>query len=399
VTFALNPFRADPATPPANRWPAVVSIMAGIFAIVTAEILPIGLLLPIAAEFSVSPGVSGVMMTVPGLVAAVTAPLATVLTARADRRTMLMVWTALLAASNLICAVAGEFWMILAARVMVGVVIGGFWSIGAGLAGRLVETRHVSRATSTIFLAVPLGSVLGVPLGTFVADVAGWRAAFVGLTALSVAVLLALACTVPALATHEVTRVSVLGRLLRVRGVRVGLLITFLVVLAHFGTYTYVTAFLTEDTGIGLAAVSALLLLYGAAGLAGNAIAGATMGRSLRATFGCAAALIACATALLPVVGDHLAGAVVLLVLWGVGYGAVPACSQTWLARASNGADEAATVLFTSSFQATISIGALLGGVLVDGLSAAALMVAGGVVAGVAAIVVAVSAAVTRLDP
>lgn len=389
MTFALNPFRTDSAAAPPNRWPAVLSIMAGIFAIVTAEILPIGLLLPIASEFGVTPGVSGAMMAIPGLVAAVAAPLATLLTARADRRTMLVVWTALLAVSNLICAVACEFWMILAARVLVGVVIGGFWSIGAGLSGRLVESRHVARATSTIFLAVPLGSVLGVPLGTFVADVAGWRNAFVGLTALSAAVLIALVCTVPALPAHDVTRLSVLGGLLRLRDVRIGLLITFLVVLAHFGTYTYVSAFLSDVTDIGLAAVSALLLLYGAAGLAGNAIAGATMGRNLRATFGCAAALIAFAALLLPVVGGHLAGAVVLLLLWGLGYGAVPACSQTWLARASNGADEAATVLFTSSFQATISIGALLGGVLVDGVSVAALMVAGGVVAAVASIVVA----------
>lgn len=388
MTFALNPFRADPAAPPSNRWLAVVSIMAGIFAIVTAEILPIGLLLPIASEFAVTPGVSGVMMTVPGFVAAVAAPLATVATARLDRRTMLMVWTALLVVSNLICAVAADFWMILAARVLVGVVIGGFWSIGAGLSGRLVESRHVARATSTIFLAVPLGSVLGVPLGTFVADVAGWRAAFVGLTALSAVVLIALACTVPALPAAEVTRLSVLGRLLRVRDVRVGLLITFLVVLAHFGTYTYVSAFLTEVTGVGLAAVSALLLLYGAAGLAGNAIAGVTLGRSVGATFGCAAALIAIATLLLPVIGGHVGGAVVLLLLWGVGYGAVPACSQTWLARASGGADEAATVLFTSSFQVTISIGALLGGVLIDGVSVVALMVAGGAVAAVASVVV-----------
>jgi predicted MFS family arabinose efflux permease len=388
VTFALNLFRTDPAAPPSNRWLAVVSIMAGIFAIVTAEILPIGLLLPIASEFAVTPGVSGVMMTVPGFVAAVAAPLATVATARVDRRTMLMVWTALLVVSNLICAVAADFWMILAARVLVGVVIGGFWSIGAGLSGRLVEARHVARATSTIFLAVPLGSVLGVPLGTFVADVAGWRAAFVGLTALSAVVLIALACTVPALPAAEVTRLSVLGRLLRVRDVRVGLLITFLVVLAHFGTYTYVSAFLTEVTGVGLAAVSALLLLYGAAGLAGNAIAGMTLGRSVGATFGCAAALIAIAALLLPVIGGHFAGAVVLLLLWGVGYGAVPACSQTWLARASGGAAEAATVLFTSSFQATISIGALLGGVLIDGVSVVALMVAGGAVAAVASVVV-----------
>jgi predicted MFS family arabinose efflux permease len=271
--------------------------------------------------------------------------------------------------------------MILAARVLVGVVIGGYWSNGARLACRLVTDGRVARATSTIFLAVPLGSVLGVPLGTFVADVAGWRNAFVVLTVLSSAVLVALVCTVPALPAVDVTRLSVLGRLLRVRDIRIGLLVTFLVVLAHFGTYTYVSAFLEDATGVGLASVSALLLVYGVAGLVGNVVAGSAMVRSLRATFGVAAALIAFATLLLPVIGGHVGGALVLLILWGLGYGAVPACSQTWLARASGGADEAASVLFTSSFQATISVGALLGGVVIDGTSSSVLMVAGGAVA------------------
>jgi predicted MFS family arabinose efflux permease len=381
--------------PPANRWSGVMSVMAGIFAIVTAEILPIGLLLPIAAEFSVSAGVSGAMMVIPGVVAAVAAPAATVATARIDRRTMLIAWTALLAASNLVCALAGAFWMILLARVLVGVVIGGFWSIGAGLARRLVEERMVPRATSTVFLAVPLGSVLGVPAGTLIADVAGWRAAFWALSALTAAVLAALIVTLPPMAPQVPTRLRVLGGLLTRRDVQLGLIVTFAVVLAHFGTYTYVSAFLDEVTGVGLGTIGVLLLVYGGAGLAGNALAGVALRAHPTATFGAAATAIAVATLLLPVIGGQPAGAVVLLVLWGLGYGAVPACSQTWLVNASCGADEAATVLFTSSFQATISAAALLGGTVVDGTSVTTLMTAGGLVAAVGVVVIAASAART----
>lgn len=359
--------------------------MAGIFAIVTSEILPIGLLLPIAAEFRLTAGVSGVMMTVPGLVAAVTAPLATAFTRATDRRTMSLVWMGLLAASNLICALATDFWMILGARVLVGIVIGGFWSIGPGLAGRLVQRSRVGRATSTIFLAVPLGSVLGVPLGTFTADVAGWRAAFVGLTVVSLAVLVALACTLPSLPAGGGTRLSAIAGALRLRGIRTGLLVTFLVVMAHFATYTYVSAFLEGVTALDLGAISAVLLAYGGAGLAGNLLAGATIERYLQATFTVAAASIASATLLLPVFGVHPAGALILLLLWGFGYGAVPVCSQTWLARASGGTGEVGSVLFTSSFQATISVGALVGGAVLDGASTVALMLIGGTVAVVAA--------------
>ena len=382
MTLQPKIFEDRLATRARSRWPAVWSVMAGIFVIVTAGILPIGLLLPISAEFAVSAGTCGLLMTVPGLVAAVAAPLATVATARVDRRVMLSVWLVVLTASNVVSAVASEFWMLLAARVLVGVVIGGFWSIGAGLASRLVDERAVARATSTIFLAVPLGSVLGVPIGTFIADVAGWRTAFVCLGAATL-VVVALVATLPALPPQRVTRLAVLRGLLARRQVRIGLLVTFTVVVAHFGTYTYVSAFLEEVTRVDLGTISVLLLVYGAAGLAGNVIAGVAIAKSLRATFATTAALIAVATVVLTVAGTGVVAVVGLLILWGAAYGAVPACSQTWLARASDGADEAATVLFTSSFQATISIAALLGGLVIDGASLTALMLLGGAAAAV----------------
>ncbi|HEX2285914.1 MAG TPA: MFS transporter [Mycobacterium sp.] len=362
--------------------------MLGIFVIVTAEILPIGLLIPIAASFDISDGTAGLTMTLPGFVAAVAAPVMTVSTARVDRRVMLCLWMGVLAASNFLCAFATDFWMILAARLMVGLVIGGFWSIGAGLADRLVHERDVPRATSVIFVAVPLGSVLGVPAGTFIADVLAWRWAFVVLGVSTMGVLLALSTLLPSLPAVHVTGLHALRALARHRTVRVGLIATFLIVLAHFGTYTYVTPFLEQVTRIDLGVISSLLLAYGVAGIVGNFLVGSTMRRHLRETFGAAACLIAGATLLLPLGGHWVWGAILLLVIWGVAYGAVPACSQTWVARCAPNETEAATVLFTSVFQATIGIGALLGGKLVDATSVVVIMLCGAVLAAVGAFVV-----------
>lgn len=365
---------------PLIRWFAVGAVTTGIFAIVTAEILPIGLLTPVASTFAVSEGTAGLMMTLPGIVAALAAPLVTVTTRRLDRRRLLCLLIAVLTMSDAVCALAPTFGVVLAARVLVGLVIGGFWSIGAGLAGRLVEERHVTRATAVIFSAVPLGSVLGVPAGTVIGQIAGWEAAFVALAVLSAAVLAALAASLPPLPARDVTDLAALRGLLRRRSAAVGVLVTVLVVLAHFGTYTYVTPFLFAVTRLGPAAVSTLLLVYGAAGVVGNFVAGATIAAHLRATWAVAAGLIATATLLLPVVGTSALGVTVLLVAWGLAYGAVPVCSQTWIARRA-AAPEAATVLFTSSFQATISLGALLGGLLLDATSVVPVMLAGGAVA------------------
>jgi predicted MFS family arabinose efflux permease len=371
------------------RWSGVAAVTLGIFSIVTTEILPIGLLGPMAEEFGVSAGRAGLLMTVPGLVAAVAAPVITVVTGRLDRRMMLAGLMVLLAAAGFLAAAASEYWVELAARVMVGMVIGGFWSIGAGLAARLVPERCVVRATAVIFSAVPLGSVLGVPAGTFVGERFGWRVPFVVLGVAAVGVLAALLAVVPALPPLQVTRLAVLRDALRLKQTRLALVATCLIVMAHFGTYTYVTPFLRDVTGTDN--ISQLLLLYGAAGLAGNFLAGTTAANHLRATFITSATLIAAATLLLPVLGHTTTGAAALLVVWGVGYGAVPVCSMTWFAQAAPGAREAATVLFTSSFQATLSTGALLGGLVVDASSVSTAMLCGGLAALLMVLVVSAS--------
>ncbi|WP_223778921.1 MFS transporter [Streptomyces sp. 135] len=363
---------------PLTGWPAVVSVMLGIFAIVTTEILPIGLLTSIGTSFTVSDGMAGLMMTMPGFLAAIAAPLVTTATARFDRRLMLCVFMLLLALANFLAAAAPDYWLVLTSRVMVGITIGGFWSIGAGLAERLVPPASVGRATAVIFSAVPLGSVLGVPMGTLIGDLAGWRTAFALMGVLAVGVLVMLLLFVPPLPPVQATRLSVLGGMLRSSGTRFALLLTFLVVLAHFGAYTYVTPFLEQVTHAGDGLVTAFLLLYGAAGILGNFLGGAWVARYPRTVFGLAAGLIAAATLLLPTLGRWEAGAVLLLVVWGVAYGAVPVASQTWFAKSAPHAPEAASVLFTASFQATISLGALVGGAVLDRTSPSAVMLLGG---------------------
>ncbi|MFC9617764.1 MFS transporter [Streptomyces sp. NPDC056938] len=362
-------------------WLAVISVMLGIFSIVTTEILPIGLLTSIGSSFTISDGMAGLMMTMPGFLAAVSAPLVTVATGRIDRRVMLGVFILLLALANFLAAIAQNYWLVLVSRVMVGVTIGGFWSIGAGLAGQLVPAKSVGRATSVIFCAVPLGSVLGVPLGTFIGDIAGWRTAFLVMGGFTLAVLALLLLVVPPLPSDQATRLDVLGGMLRSVNTRFALVMTFLVVFAHFGTYTYVTPFLEQVTHVSSALITVYLLVYGAAGIAGNFLGGSAVVRYPRATFAAAAALIAGATLLLPVIGRSDVGAVALLIVWGVAYGSVPVCSQTWFAKTSPDSPEASSVLFTASFQATISIGALVGGAVLDHSSPSTVMVLGGLAA------------------
>ncbi|XKK59007.1 MFS transporter [Streptomyces sp. ARC32] len=359
----------------------MISVTLGIFSIVTTEILPIGLLTSIGSSFTISDGMAGLMMTMPGFLAAVSAPVVTVATGRIDRRLMLGTFILLLALANFLAAVAPSYWLVLGSRVLVGITIGGFWSIGAGMASRLVPAESVGRATAVVFSAVPLGSVLGVPLGTFIRDIAGWRTAFLIMGILTLCVFSMLLLAIPPQPADEPTRPSTLTGMLRSVHTRFALVMTFLVVLAHFGAYTYVTPFLEQVTHVSAGLITVYLLVYGAAGIAGNFLGGSAVARYPIGTFAAAALMIAGATVLLPVLGKDDLGAVALLVLWGVAYGAVPVCSQTWFAKASPDLPEASSVLFTASFQATISIGALVGGVVVDHSSPSTVMTLAGTTA------------------
>jgi predicted MFS family arabinose efflux permease len=160
------------------------------------------------------------------------------------------------------------------------------------------------------------------------------------------------------------------------------LVLTVLVVMAHFGTYTYVTPFLRQVTGAGSVTPFLLVyLIYGAAGVVGNFVGGTTVRTRLRGTLTTGPVALTVATALLPAFGTTTVGAILLLALWGLAYGAVPVCSQSWFAAAAPGEMEAASVLFTSSFQATIALGAVLGGVVVDATSPSTLMLLSSAVA------------------
>ncbi|MGV9773641.1 MFS transporter [Streptosporangium sp. NPDC003464] len=378
---------ASPAGDRPSRayWPAVVAVSLGTFSVVTTEMSPVGLLTSVGSDLKISAGVAGLAVTLPGIVAALAAPVLTVAAGRADRRLVLCALMALLTVANLLSALAPGAPTLIASRALVGLGIGGFWSIAAGLAVRLVPERSTGAATSMIFGGVSIASVLGVPAGTLVGELAGWRAAFAALAILCAAVTAALALLLPPLTATRAIRFGQVPRLLRDRGVRTGLTVTLLLVTGHFAAFTYLGPVVGQVSGAGAGLLSALLLVYGVAGVAGNFAAGPAAARNVRGTVLLIAGTLAAVVLLLPGPGAVRAGMIVLLAVWGLAYGGVSVSLQTWMLRAVPQAPEAGAALFVSSFNAAISLGALLGGVTVDSLGASGVTWAGGTLAALAA--------------
>ncbi|WP_067541100.1 MFS transporter [Nocardia crassostreae] len=350
-------------------WLAVLAVTLGIFSLMTSELLPVGLLTPVGSALNISEGAAGLMVTVPGLVAAFSAPLITILTGRIDRRIMLVALIALMGAANLASSMATSFTVILIARFLIGIAVGGFWSIAGSIALRLVPEHQVGRATAVIFGGVETASVFGVPTGTFIGDLSGWRAAFAVVGLLGLVSVIAMAFLLPSLPAQRTIGFADLPKVFGANAtLRAALALTFLVITGHFLAYTFVRPILLGD-GIGDHAIGVLLLVFGIAGICGNFLVGALVAKSLR---GATAAIVAALTAamLILAVADHTTlTAAAALVLWGLGYGAVPVTFQTWIMRSAPDATEAASSLFVSVFNIPIALGALFGGFAVNGIA------------------------------
>lgn len=164
-------------------WLAVFSLTMGVFGLLTAEYLPASLLTPVARDLGVSESLAGQAVTVTAVIALFAGLLLPRLTRALDRRVVLLSFTALMIFSNLLVALSSGIVMLLAMRILLGIALGGFWSMAAAVAMRLVPERLVPRALSIIFSGIAVGTVVAVPLGSYLGELSGWRSAFIAAAA------------------------------------------------------------------------------------------------------------------------------------------------------------------------------------------------------------------------
>ncbi|MCP9957581.1 MULTISPECIES: MFS transporter [Streptomyces] len=359
----------------------MVAVAAGTFTVVTSEMLPVGLLTPISGSLDVSEGTAGLTLTVTGLVGAFSAPLVTAAVGRLDRRVVLCSLMVLLAAANVLAAWSPNFAVMMVARVLIGIGMGGVWSLAGGLGARLVPAKSIGPATSTIFSGIAIASVVGVPAGAYIGELAGWREAFLAVAALAVLVTIAMAVLLPPLPAERAVALGGVMRLFGNARVATGLLVVALLVTGHFAAYTYVRPILEDVSGVRSSMIGTLLLVYGIAGIAGNFLVGARVGRSVRGVVLVLSVALAASVLLIPLLGLSVAGVAVLLVVWGLAYGGVSVSTQTWLALAAPDAREGVTSLFVGVFNGAIALGAFAGGLAVDASGPRSVLWLGGALA------------------
>jgi len=355
------PVREEPA------WGAVVSMTLGVFGLVTAEFLPASLLTPMAADLGVSEGLAGQAVTATAVVALVTSLLVSTATRRIDRRYVLLAFSILLTVSNLLVAFAPGLPALLLARVVLGVALGGFWTMSAATVMRLVPEALVPRALSLLFSGVSAATVAAAPLGSYFGDIIGWRGVFVIAAVLGLLALAVQFATLPRMAPSGTTRLRTLVEVLARPQVGFGMLAVLLVFTGHFAFFTYIRPFLETVTGVGITGVSGILLGFGIANFLGTFLGGVLLERSMRLTMMLMPLTMGILGLGLVVVGGGAPVAnTAMVALWGVAFGAVPVAWSTWLTRTVPDEAESAGGLLVAAVQLAIATGAAAGGAIFD---------------------------------
>jgi predicted MFS family arabinose efflux permease len=368
-------------------WSGVFAMTLCVFALIASEFMPVSLLTPMAAELHVSEGLAGYGIAISGAFAVLTSLSISTLAGSMNRKTLLLFLTALMCVSGLVVGLAPNYVVYMIGRALIGVVIGGFWSMSAAVAMRLVPAHSVPRALAIFNGGNALATVVAAPLGSYLGGVIGWRGAFFCLVPVALIALVWQWASLPSMkAQPRKAGSGHVFRLLKSRLVTFGMLGAGTFFMGQFVLFTYVRPFLETVTRVDVSTLSMILLVIGIAGFIGTTLIGTFLKMGMYRTLVVIPLLMAAIALALIAFGSGVAVVFALLGLWGLVATAAPVGWWSWLAKTLPKDAEAGGGLMVAVVQLCIALGSTIGGILFDGsgyqttfvASAALLLIAAG---------------------
>jgi predicted MFS family arabinose efflux permease len=373
MTARVSSATADGA-PTQNRaeaqpamWSGVFAMTLCVFALIASEFMPVSLLTPIAADLHVTEGLAGQGIAISGAFAVLTSLSISTLAGTMNRKTLLLALTGLMAVSGVVIALAPNYLLYMVGRALIGVVIGGFWSMSAATAMRLVPLHKVPRALAIFNGGNALATVIAAPLGSYLGSIIGWRGAFLCLVPVAAIALAWQWASLPAMKTDE--RAADSGnvfKLFKNRSIALGMAGCGAFFMGQFVLFTYVRPFLETVTHVGVSTLSLILLVIGVTGFIGTMIIGTFLKRGLYQTLIAIPILMAVIALTLIPFGAWVAAVATLLGLWGLMATAAPVGWWSWIAQAMPRNAEAGGGLMVAVIQLAIALGSTVGGLLFD---------------------------------
>ncbi len=348
-------------------WGGVFALSLGAFALVASEFMPVSLLTAIASDLHVTEGQAGQSIAVSGAFALVTSLFLSSAAGRLDRKILLLALMLLMIASGTIAAFAPNYTVFMIGRAFIGVAIGGFWSMSAATAIRLVPRDDVPRALAIVNGGNALATVLAAPLGSFLGTLMGWRGAFFCLIPVAVLAfgwkMFSLPAMPPGARQGQANPFTLLTRV----PVVLGMLAVAVFFMGQFALFTYLRPFLETVTHVSATFMPGMLLIIGVAGFIGTVLIGGLLKHHLYRTLIVIPLLMAAVAGALIAWGSSVGVTAVLLAVWGLVGTAAPVGWWTWLAQTLPDDAEAGGGLVVAAVQLAIASGAAIGGILFDG--------------------------------
>ncbi|MDY0920241.1 MFS transporter [Leclercia sp. CFBP8987] len=348
-------------------WGGIFAMTLCVFVLIASEFMPVSLLTPIASDLGVTEGLAGQGIAISGALAVLTSLSLSHIAGNMNRKTLLLGMTILMAVSGLIIAFASSYLVYMAGRALIGIAIGGFWSMSAATAIRLVPQHQVSRALAIFNGGNALATVVAAPLGSYLGATIGWRGAFLCLVPVATAAFIWQWFSLPDMnGNKSQTSRGTVFRLFRLPVVSTGLLACGLFFMGQFALFTYVRPFLETVTHVSASGLSLILLTIGIAGFIGTLIVALFLNARFYLTLMAIPLLMAAIAGLLILVGHSLWIVALLLGFWGLLSTAAPTGWWTWIARTLPEDAEAGGGLMVAVIQLSIALGSTAGGMVFD---------------------------------
>ncbi|MGR9270899.1 MFS transporter (plasmid) [Rhizobium leguminosarum] len=382
----------------ASSWGGVFALSLGAFALVASEFMPVSLLTPIAADLQITEGQAGQAISVSGAFAVLTSVLISAVAGQLDRKLVLLMLTALMIISGTIVAMAPNYEIFMVGRAFVGIAIGGFWSMSAATAMRLVPSDQVPRALSILNGGNALATVIAAPLGSFLGGFIGWRGAFFFVVPIAAIVFIWQLFSLPSMKTEMRTSVAGVFLVLKRPVVALGMAAVSIFFMGQFALFTYLRPFLETVEHVDVSTLSLVLLMMGVTGFVGTSLIGAFLKDRLYRTIITIPVIMALIAGALVLSGTGVAMTALLLSMWGLFATAAPVGWWTWVARTLPNDAEAGGGLMVAVVQLAITFGAVVGGILFDTTGYQATFGASTVLLLIAAVLTALTARSARTD-
>lgn len=347
-------------------WGAVFSMTLCVFVLIASEFMPVSLLTPIATDLAVTEGQTGQAISISGVFAVITSLFIAAATRRLDRKIVVLGLTALLAISGIVVTLAPTYVILMIGRAMLGIAIGGFWSMSTAIVMRLVSRREVPAALAMLNAGNAIAATISAPVGSFLGAQIGWRGAFFLVVPVAVLAIVWQFISLPALPPRDARSSSNVFRLLRRPLVFAGMTAILFLFMGQFALFTYLRPFLEQVTHLDVEALSLILLVMGLAGAAGTWLIGRLLTHRLFSILVAIPLVMAGFALFLIVFGASKPPVLAALVGWGFFGTAAPVGWGTWLSQYLADDAEAGGGLQVAVIQLAITAGASIGGILFD---------------------------------